>query len=157
LLLLPAYLLPSKNKNAMNLSSCSSTTPLFPQNGPDTEATFDGHILLLMTVSCPPELLEKHVSLLGKEFEPPSTILNSELDVAWPIAAGSALGKAISRDALLEWNYDLFKLREVSGGHPLVYMAHGIIQLFDLVNKLKLDEKVLHRCVIFAHVAGLFS
>jgi hypothetical protein len=134
----------------MSHFSRSSTTPLFPENGPGTAAVFDGHTLLLMTVSCPPELLEKHVSLLGNEFEPPSTILNSELDVPWPIDADSALGKAISRNALLEWNYDLFKLREVSGGHPLVYIAHGIIQLFDLVNKLKLDEKVLHRCVIFA-------
>jgi hypothetical protein len=123
-------------------------TPPFPSNGPGTVATFDGHTLHLMTVACPPEVLEKHVSLLGKEFEPPSTILNSELDVAWPIDADSPLGKVISRDALLEWDYDLFKLREASDGHPLVYMAHGIIRLFDLVNKLKLDEKVLHRFVV---------
>jgi hypothetical protein len=138
------------------MASSKPATPPFPPNGPGTEATFDGHSLLLMTVSCPPELLEKHVSLLGKEFEPPSTILNSELDVAWPIDEDSPLGKAISRDALLEWNYDLFKLREVSAGHPLVYMAHGIIRLFDLVNKLKLDEKVLHRCVVFAYLHRIF-
>ena len=111
----------------------TQATPPFPPNGPGTEATFDTHKLLLLNVACPPDMLEQHVSLLGKEFDPPSTILDSALDVAWPIDPDSPLGKLISREAVLEWNYDLFKLRELSNGHPLTYMAHGIIQLFDLV------------------------
>jgi hypothetical protein len=126
----------------------TATTPPFPPNGPGTEAFFDSHKLLLLNVACPPDTLDQHVAMLGKEFDPPSRVLDCDLDVPWPLPADSPLRKVISREAVLEWDYDLFKLRDLSDGHPLVYMAHGIIDLFDLVNKLKLDEAALHRLEI---------
>jgi hypothetical protein len=118
----------------------------FPSNGPGANPFFDGHSLqLLKGIGTPPDYLEKNIDRLGKELENLSSALDSSLDVPWPIAEESPLGKLITRDALSAWDYDLFKLKEASNGHALVYLSHGFIQMLDLVNVLGLDEAVLHR------------
>ena len=83
--------------------------------------------------------------MLGKEFDPPSSVLESEKNPAWPIPDDSPLAQMLTTEALTTWDYNLFKLFELSGGHPLVYLAHGIIRLFELDVKLDLDQDVLHR------------
>jgi hypothetical protein len=123
-------------------------TPPFPPNGPGTQPMFDGHALKLLNIATSPEFLESNVARLGKELEPESQLLEVSKHVPWPVPEESPLGQMLTREALLTWDFDLFKLKEVSDGHVLVYMSHGFIRMFDLVNKLKIDEATLHRSTI---------
>lgn len=118
----------------------------FPSTGPGTDPVFDGHSLrLLKETTAPSEFLERNVERLGKELETSTGVMDSSLDVPWPVPEDSPLGQMLTREALIKWDYDLFKLKEVSGGHTLVYLSHGFIRMFSLVEVLCLDETILHR------------
>mmetsp|Transcript_29064 Transcript_29064/g.73164 ORF Transcript_29064/g.73164 Transcript_29064/m.73164 type:complete len:382 (+) Transcript_29064:59-1204(+) len=117
-------------------------TPPFPENGPDASPTFDGHPLRLLKHSTPPDVLERHIAKLGNELasgSPPSE------GFSWPPPAGSELERILQADELTKWDYDLFKLNELTNGRPLAAIAQGVIRSHGLVEKCGIDEQVLGR------------
>jgi hypothetical protein len=44
-----------------------------------------------------------------------------------------------------QWDYDLFKLNELTKGHPLAAIAQGIIRSHNLVERLGMDGEKLGR------------
>mmetsp|Transcript_5038 Transcript_5038/g.9876 ORF Transcript_5038/g.9876 Transcript_5038/m.9876 type:complete len:387 (+) Transcript_5038:91-1251(+) len=122
------------------------TTPPFPANGPDAQPEFDGHTLVLLKHATPPAVLEAHIARLGLEIDGEKLSDNGKVGgFEWPPPAGSELEKILQGGELVKWDYDLFKLNELSGGRPLAAIAQGIIRSHGLVEKLKLDEATLAR------------
>jgi len=116
-------------------------TPPFPENGPEASPTFDGHPLRLLKHSTPPDVLERHIAKLGNELSSPP---NCE-GFTWPPPAGSEFERMLQPEELTKWDYDLFKLNELSNGRPLAAMAQGVIRSHGLVEKCGIDEQVLGR------------
>ena len=46
-------------------------------------------------------------------------------------------------EKLDKWNYDAFKINELSNGHPLFFTSYAIFLKYDLLNKFNINEKVL--------------
>jgi len=42
-----------------------------------------------------------------------------------------------------KWNCDIFKINELSGGHPLFFTSYALFLKYDLLNKFNISEKVL--------------
>ena len=121
------------------------STP-FPSNGPGTEPEFDGYsLVLLKEIWTPPEALENNIDRLGKELESQSQLSSSLQLEPWKIRSDTPLGQMLTEEALMTWDYDLFKLKELSDGHPLVFLSYGFIRMFGLIEKLNLDEATLYR------------
>ncbi len=118
----------------------------FPESGPGCEPIFDGHQLkLLRDRQSRPDMLEANLAVLGKELDLRTDVLADSELCPWPVPEDGSIGQMITPEALMMWDYDIFKLEEISSGHGLVYLTHGIVRMFGLVEKLKLDEAILHR------------
>eukprot|EP00286_Rhodomonas_abbreviata_P022280 CAMPEP_0181295316 /NCGR_PEP_ID=MMETSP1101-20121128/4079_1 /TAXON_ID=46948 /ORGANISM="Rhodomonas abbreviata, Strain Caron Lab Isolate" /LENGTH=364 /DNA_ID=CAMNT_0023400053 /DNA_START=183 /DNA_END=1274 /DNA_ORIENTATION=+ len=123
-------------------------TPAFPKNAPGIEVEFDGIGLVLMDKETPPDALLRHIDELGKEFseEISSTRMRPEMqDFRWVVGKDPELDQVLSRESLISWDFDLFKLRDLTNGRPLAVLAYALINLHDLVNKLGLDENKLKK------------
>jgi hypothetical protein len=75
----------------------------FPPNGVDANPQFDGHDLLLLKHATPPEMLQEHISRLGRELEG-DRLENLDLSDGfhWPAPPGSELEKILQPEALLK-------------------------------------------------------
>ncbi len=124
----------------------TKTKAAFPEHGPGCEPIFDGYKLkLLKERESRPEILEANLAVLGKELDLRAEVLADSELCPWPVPEDGPLGQVLTSSALMMWDYDIFKLEEISSGHGLVYLTHGIVRMFNLVDKLKLDEITLHR------------
>ncbi|KAG2392517.1 hypothetical protein C9374_011242 [Naegleria lovaniensis] len=46
-------------------------------------------------------------------------------------------------EKLDKWNYDVFKITELSNNHPLFFTSYALFLKYDLLNKFNINEKVL--------------
>eukprot|EP00802_Teleaulax_amphioxeia_P014540 Tamp_14607.p1 GENE.Tamp_14607~~Tamp_14607.p1 ORF type:complete len:416 (+),score=88.50 Tamp_14607:55-1248(+) len=120
-------------------------TAAFPPNGPGLRPEFDGVELLLMDHATPPETLLANLSRLGAVLDSPKDGVPAE--IAWPDMTPE-LAEALSVDSITTWDYDLVKLNQLTKGKPLAPLAFALIESYDLIGKLNLDENTLKRYLV---------
>ncbi|EKX38106.1 hypothetical protein GUITHDRAFT_77478 [Guillardia theta CCMP2712] len=58
------------------------------------------------------------------------------------------LEKLLSPESISSWDFDLFRLNELTKGRPLAVLAFALIHMHGLMTKLKIDETVLKRYLV---------
>eukprot|EP00960_Hanusia_phi_P014847 439569-Hanusia_phi.AAC.3 len=116
------------------------TTPPFPENGGGKRPVFDGVELLLMGQATPPDMLQHNISRLGAEFKDDE----HRREFSWP-EMSPELEKLLSPESISSWDFDLFRLNELTKGRPLAILAFTLINMHGIITKLKIDETVLKR------------
>ena len=87
----------------------ATTTPPFPENGAGKRPVFDGVELLLLGHATPPDMLQHHIARLGAEFKDDE----HRKQFSWP-EMSDELEKLLSPESVSSWDFDLFRLNEVS-------------------------------------------
>jgi len=118
----------------------ATTTPPFPENGAGKRPVFDGVELLLLGHATPPDMLQHHIARLGAEFKDDE----HRKQFSWP-EMSDELEKLLSPESISSWDFDLFRLNELTKGRPLAVLAFALIHMHGLMTKLKIDETVLKR------------
>eukprot|EP00802_Teleaulax_amphioxeia_P024826 Tamp_25577.p1 GENE.Tamp_25577~~Tamp_25577.p1 ORF type:complete len:302 (-),score=45.64 Tamp_25577:17-922(-) len=112
---------------------------------------FDGTPLLFFHLKSPPSQLLSHISLLEEPYpslvrsrkhplpSPPLTISDAK-DTQ---EAEAAMAEMLAPERLGNWNFDLFRFRQLAGEHVLSRIAFSCLSYLDLFQQLSLDvEKV---------------
>uniref|UniRef100_A0A7S4NRZ4 Phosphodiesterase n=1 Tax=Guillardia theta TaxID=55529 RepID=A0A7S4NRZ4_GUITH len=121
----------------------ATTTPPFPENGAGKRPVFDGVELLLLGHATPPDMLQHHIARLGAEFKDDE----HRKQFSWP-EMSDELEKLLSPESISSWDFDLFRLNELTKGRPLAVLAFALIHMHGLMTKLKIDETVLKRYLV---------